>query len=259
MRKIALLVVALFMIALPKSGHAIGIEVAVGGWGQSPEGTAGYRPIPLVDQNFDLETDAKYDDEVRPFGRAKIDLPLVPNIYLMGTPMQFEGTGQKTTNFSFGGQTFQGGVDFYSKIVLDHYDIGLFYGIPLLETVTGDRLNAEVGINMRIIDFSAEVTQAATGFSEATSETIPLPMIYAAVHIRPFKWLSLELEGRGISYSDNSFFDYIGRVKLQPFSMPLRSLFIAGGFRYEDIEIDEKDIKAEMTFSGPFAEVGIDF
>ena len=36
-------------------------------------------------------------------------------------------------------------------------------------------------------------------------------------------------------------------------------LFIAGGWRYEDIAIDEKDIKAEVKFSGPFLEAGVDF
>ncbi|MBU0729961.1 MAG: TIGR04219 family outer membrane beta-barrel protein [Proteobacteria bacterium] len=257
MKRIACIFVFLLFLA-PDISSALGVEVAVGGWGQSPDGYVGYKAITQAD-NLDLGNDAKYDDEFRGYVRAKFDLPLfLPNIYLMYTPMEFEGTGQKSANFKFGDQpAFTAATDFYSKLVLDHYDVAVYYGIPFIETLTGDRLSAEFGINVRIIDLSAQVTQGS--YDESTSQTIPMPMVYIGLRVQPFKWLAIEAEGRGISYDDNSYFDYIGRVKYHPFKMPMKSLYIAGGYRHEQIEIDEKDIKADLTFSGPFAEVGLDF
>ena len=259
MKKAILLGAGLAVLSLPGMANALGIEVAVGGWQQSPQGTIAYKPL-TADNSIDLEKEAGYQDETRVMGRAKIDMPLfLPNIYLMATPMQFEATGRKTTDFWFGNQKFTAGIDFYSELVLDHYDVGLYYGIPFIETLTAKTLAAELGIDFRIMDISARVRQDAQGFDESVSETIVMPMVYAALKVRPTKWLAVEVEARGIAYNANHYYDYIGRIKFSPLPTPMRSLFIAGGWRYEDVAIDEKDIKAEVKFSGPFLEAGVDF
>ena len=63
-----------------------------------------------------------------------------------------------------------------------------------------------------------------------------------------------EAELRGIEYGDSSYYDLIARLKYK-LAGPA---FLAGGYRYEQIEIDEKDIFADIEFSGPFAEFGFD-
>ena len=40
---------------------------------------------------------------------------------------------------------------------------------------------------------------------------------------------------------------------------PVKQIFIAGGYRHENIEFDHEDIKASVTFKGPFAEAGMEF
>jgi hypothetical protein len=77
----------------------------------------------------------------------------------MATPIEFEGTGRKDLNFKFGDVNLDGSADFFSKTTLDQFDIALDYGIPLLETATLDKLNIDLGVNVRIIDFETEVTQ----------------------------------------------------------------------------------------------------
>lgn len=259
MRKVLFVLCLLSLIAIPALAVAIGIEVGVGVWSEEPSGTLSYKPVALTD-NLDLERDLKYDTETRAFGRVKIDMPLViPNIYIMATPMSFKGRGSKTANFSWGGKTYDFTQPFDSELSMDHLDIAFFYGIPGLKKLTLEKLNLELGLNARLIDFYAEVsgTEDVTGNSirESKSLTIPIPMIYAGIQVMPIKKLSIEAEGRGIAYGGDHYYSLIGRLKVKT----VGPLFIAGGYRYDDIKFEEKDINAEVKFQGPFAEVGLKF
>lgn len=240
-----------FMLVIPQIVPATGIEVAVGVWQQDPSGDIGYKGEAL-----NVGTDLKYDSETKFFGRAKIDMPLViPNIYIMATPMKFEGTGTKNVSFTFGGKTFNGNVPFSSSLQLDHYDIALFYGIPFIKTATLGKFNAELGINARIIDFKAEISQSTTGLSESKSLTVPVPLLYIGAQLKPIKLIGIEAEARGIAYGTNHYYDFIGRLKVRP----MGPIFISGGYRYEDIKIDKSDVNANLKFQGPFVEAGVEF
>lgn len=258
MRKfVVILAIALFAIPfLPQKSQALGLEVAAGVWSQGPSGDISYDGNLAPGTTLDIEKDLKYDKKTKLFGRIKAELPLFfPNIYIMATPMKFEETGSKNIPFTFGNQTFNANVPFHSKLQLDHYDIAFYYSLPFLKTATMGKLNAELGINARIIDLKAEITQNTLGISESQSFTIPVPMIYAGIQVNPVKFFSVELEGRGIAYSSNHYYDFIGRVKIRPFG----PIFVAGGYRIEDIKIDHSDIKASIKFKGPFAEAGVQF
>lgn len=257
MRTTATFIATLILVALPAITFAfLGIEMAVGGWQQDPSGNFGYKMVG-VDDKIDLENDAHYDDAIKLFGRVKLDLPLFfPNIYVMATPMDFDGNGSKNVNFNFGGVDFALNTPFYSEATLDHYDVALYWGIPMLKTATMNSLDIEFGINVRYIDFEGTITQNSLGRTETASESLAVPMVYLGVEFTPVKWLAIQAEARGISYSDNSYYDYIGRVKYKPFLAPL---FVAAGYRYEDIDVDESSIRVDAEFSGPFAEVGLQF
>lgn len=262
MRKIASLIIVLAFISVPATTFAVGLEMAIGGWQADPSGYLAYTllsPLPGPNDIIDLEQDARYDDETTINARVKIDLPLfLPNIYVMATPMEFDGTGNKTLSFDYGGQTFDAGADFYSKVVLDHYDVALFWGIPMLKTVTLNKLDIEWGLNIRLIDFEGTIT----GFvgtiptTETKDATLVLPMVYVGVEFGLLKSVAVQVEARALVISDSSYYDYIARVKYKPFVGPL---FIAAGYRFEDIDIDEEDIRAELEIGGPFVEVGMKF
>ncbi|MCE5194349.1 MAG: TIGR04219 family outer membrane beta-barrel protein [Nitrospiraceae bacterium] len=233
------------------AASAIGLEAAIGVWNQDPSGDISYKG-----ESLSVGNDLKYDSEVKFFGRAKIELPLIfPNIYLMATPMKFEGSGQKNVNFQFGDKTFTGSVPFNSKIQLDHYDICFYYNLPFLKTLSLGKLNAEVGLNARIFDFKAEIDQPSTGIKETKNMTLPVPMVYVGAQFKPIKLFSLEAEARGIAFSGNHYYDLVARLKVKP----IGPLFIAGGYRYEDVKIDEKSVKASLKFQGPFVETGLEF
>jgi outer membrane protein len=244
---------------IPGVATATGIELAVGVWNQTPNGDISYKPITGLD-TLSIKDNLKYSDENRVFGRVKIGTPLLfPNIYLMATPMEFSETGSKNTSFQFGNRTFAANVPFTSELKLDHYDIGLFYGIPALKTATAGILNIDLGIDARIIDFKERVTglDSVTGLTVTDSKAviIPLPMLYLGFQVKPVKWLAAEGEARGVAYGGDHYYDLIGRVKLKPFG----PVFAAAGYRYEKVKFDREGVKADASFGGPFAEVGVEF
>lgn len=248
------LVIVIWGLSL-SAAHAVGFEVALGGWQQNPSGDIAYEATDINDY-LDVEDDLDYDDEIRIHGRAKIDMPLfLPNIYLMGSPTEFEGDGVKDFDFNFGGTTFTGSLPFHSKLKFDQYDVALYYGLPFLRTATLDMLNVDIGINVRIVDLDAEVRQDATSTYEQYDTTIALPQVYLGVQLEPCDWFAAEVEGRGITVSDNSVYSLIGRLRFKIFGPS----FVAAGYRYDRIDVDEDDVKADFTMQGPFAELGLKF
>ncbi|MBS3755787.1 MAG: TIGR04219 family outer membrane beta-barrel protein [Desulfobacterales bacterium] len=233
----------------------IDMEAAVGGWGASASGGVKYDGV-TEGTNLDLEDDFNYDDETALTGRLKIDMPLViPNLYLMATPLDYEEKATRSQTFRFGEEQYDANVEYNSRLTLDTYDIGLFYNVPLLETVTLGRLGMEAGLNARIIDAEALVEQKATGYYEKKSETLPLPMLYVGLGLYPVDRFGLEAEARGISYSDYELVSLIGRLKVNVFG----PLFVSGGYRYDAYDIEEDDLVLDVDFSGPFLETGLKF
>ena len=254
MKKFMPIIILFLMLTVPTASYAVGLELAVGGWKQSPQGYLSYEAVTANDE-LDLERDCNYDDETRFTARLKIDMPLfIPNIYLMASPMEFDGTGSKAVNFNFGDVDFSANVPFYSKLTLDHYDIGFYYGIPAIETLSAETINIDVGINIRIYDFEAQIKQDTIG-EESEDFTLPVPMAYLALQIKPVDILAIEAEVRGISYSGNQLYSLIGRVKFNVFG----PVFAAAGYRYDKLKIDEEDVEVDVDFSGPFIEAGFKF
>jgi outer membrane protein len=252
MKKIQLFLICLFVLSLfvvPYRAFALGLEVGVGYWKQSPSGTLAYDNNSVPGTTLDIKNDLKYDSKWKPVVRVKAELPLfLPNLYFMATPMEFTGSGSK--NFNFGGQPYVGA--FNSKLKLDQYDLALYYSLPFLNTATLGILNAELGLDAKIIDFEATVTGSATVSKKLT---LPIPMAYVGIQLKPVKAFNIEAEGRGISYGSNHFYDIIGRLKIKAFG----PLYIAGGYRYESIKIDQSGVNADIKFSGPFAEAVLSF
>jgi outer membrane protein len=244
----------------PAAASAAGIELAVGIWNQTPNGEVSYQPITGQD-TLSIKDNLKYNDQNRVFGRAKIDTPLLlPNIYLMATPMGFSENGIKGTTFQFGNVSIAANAPFTSELKLDHYDVGLYYGVPALKTATAGTLNVDLGLGARVIDFKAQVSgrDSVSGLNVSVSKAmvIPLPMLYLGFQLKPVTWLSAEGEARGVVYdANNNYYDLIGRVKIKPFG----PLFAAAGYRYEKVNIDRDGVKAKADIGGPFGEVGIEF
>jgi outer membrane protein len=247
----------LAMLVIPYRAFAfIGVDAGVGYWRQVPSGTMQYKPVAGTTGDIDLKDDLYFDAKNKPFVRIKAELPLIlPNIYLMATPMTFEGSGQLARTISFGDTQFNVNAQIESKIKLDHYDLAFFYPIPLLNTATAGVLNIELGLNARKFDFEGTITQPSASLTSSKSLSLYVPMVYGGIQVKPVDAVSIEAEIRGIAYGGNHYYDYLGRLKFNP--IPL--VYIAGGYRAETLKIDENDVKADIKFGGPFFEVGLSF
>ena len=241
-------VVLMLCVVVPDMASAIGLEAALGVWNQKPQGD-----LSLNGPSLSLEDDMKMDDKTRLYGRAKIDMPLmVPNIYLMVTQTKSGGTGSKDSAFKFGDKTFSTD-SFTSDLTLNEYDLGLYYGLPFVKLASLGMLNVDAGLNLKVIDLEVEIIQKNK--RESRSFTVPVPMVYVGAQFKPLKDLSVEAEIRGISLSSDHYYDLIGRVKYKV----LGPAFLAAGYRYEDLQVDEKQVKTNRRLGGPFFEAGVEF
>ncbi|MBF0559751.1 MAG: TIGR04219 family outer membrane beta-barrel protein [Nitrospirae bacterium] len=244
------LIIVFVVFMLPQVASSMGLEAAFGIWKQDPSGDIAYKGISL-----DVKNDLNLGNNTEVFGRLKVETPLYfPNIYFMATPMSFDGTGNKSSNFVFGKQTFIAAAPYTSHLKVDHYDFALYYGLPFVKTATLDLLNIDAGIDFRLVDFNASINQAATGLSESKRLTLPVPMGYLGVQVTPLKRISLEGEVRGVVFGRDQYIDLIGRVKFKI----LGPAFVGAGYRYEYIKVDESSVNSGLRFGGPFAEIGIE-
>ena len=255
MKKFCLLFCYIFILSIATTSYGFEIEIAGGAWNQSPSGNMSFDSTTKA-EDLDLEDDLNYDDKWRPFGRLIIGMPaIIPNIYLMYTPMDWDESGSKDVSFKFGDEIFDADIPFDSELKMNHFDVGLFYGLPFIKKATSEILNIDLGLNFRLMDVKAEINQPDTGIKESESYFLPLPMIYSGMQIEPFKYVALEFEGRGIGWKSNHYVSLIARLKVRPYG----PFFVAGGYRYDNVKIDYQDIDIDTEFQGPFAEAGLDF
>jgi len=246
----------LSLIVVPYRAFALGLEAGIGYWKQTPSGTLEYNPTGAATATdaLDLKNDMNLEKKGRPFVRVKAELPLfLPNVYFMATPMSFEGNGTKNTSFTYGNQTFAANVPIQSKVKMDHYDLALYY--TFLDKLTLDLVHLDLGLNARAMKFEGTISQQSTGLTASKDLSLYIPMAYVGLQVKPIKALSIEAEARAIAVGGSHYYDLIGRVKV----MPIGPLFIAAGYRSETIKIDTDNVKSDIKFAGPFAEVGVTF
>ncbi len=237
-------------------------EVSIGGMSQDP---SGYIQYPAgTGTPVDVEKTLGLDKETKFFARAKLEIPIIPNLYVQYIPMKFSGVGRYTDKVRFGNVEFQANIDLNTTVKLDHYDVGLYYNLPFISTATAGILDPELGVNVRIIDFEGKITgrevNTNTVRTETKTATIPIPMAYVGLGVN-LPYIKLVGELRGITYSGHRYYDLMGEVRVKPLSIPaLASFFIGVGYRYEELKLDNlSDINAKLKVKGPFIHGGISF
>jgi hypothetical protein len=204
---------------------------------------------------IDFQDNCSYDPVVRLTGRLKIQVSPFVNFSFMATPLEFEGPGKKNLDFNFLGITFVSNQTFESKLRLTHYDLAYFIKPPDLTAGKNWKLNAEIGLNVRIVDFYAHISQKISNLSASQSRIVPLPMLYLAAQFRNKDGASIEAETRGLRYTGNYTYSLIGRIRMR-ITGPLH---LAAGYRFDHIKFEINDIDSEGTFQGPFMETVLIF
>ena len=253
MKRWILVALVLAAVMVPGKSFAllglVSVEGAVGGFMPSPSGHLQYDGA--NNTNGDVEALLGFDEETFGTARLRVELPLVlPNVYLMATPMEFEG--DLTGTFRFKNVSFSATDD--AKLTLNQYDIGLFYGVPFMGLATLGNVGVDFGLNVRMLELEAELTQAGGGVTTESLD-VPIPLLFLAAQVDLIGGFAVEAEARGLDVGYARVISLIGRVKYNTFG----PFFFAAGYRHEEVEVDHDDIKMDITFSGPFAEAGFSF
>lgn len=248
MKKLFLFAALLVCLVIPVSSYAlVDIEAAVGIWGASPSGDFSYNS----DLQYDMEDVLGFEDEIFPMLRLKIELPVIPNIYIMATPMKFDGkAGQE---FEFDGETFPANTK--TELNFNQYDLGFYYGMPFLGLASLGKIHLNAGLNLRFIQMDAKMSDQGQSLKKEESLVLPLPLLYLAADISPIDLFIIEAEIRALPVKDLEIISAIARIKI---NIP-GPVFVAGGYRHETIAFDHDDFDFDIKFSGPFAEAGFTF
>ncbi len=259
-----LLIASSLFLAAATSAEAITIEGGVGAWREKPSGWIEYTTSGTVSTNtkVDVKDDLHLNDKTKAFGWFKISdipIPLIPNVKVQYTPMNFSGSGYATTTFTFGDITVPANTKVESKLRANQFDITFTYGVPFLKGATAGKVNLEWGLNVKVIDGYAKVRylDPIKGWQEdSKSATIPVPMLHLCGEVKPVDLVGLSFNGNWIGYGGSSFYDLTGEVKVYP----LEGLFVGLGYRYQRLKIDDiSDISSDLKVKGAFFEAGFTF
>ncbi|MDQ7056028.1 MAG: TIGR04219 family outer membrane beta-barrel protein [Persephonella sp.] len=208
----------------------------------------------------DIKDDLNIGDKNSYFIRVKLEhpVPLLPNIKLQYTKMRFTGDGTVTKSYTFGNITVNVNDRVQTKLDLDHYDAVLFYNLPFINIF--QIIDAEIGLNIRVVDFYAKVRDVTGNIEDSTSFLAPIPMLYGSLEIKPAGFLSLLVEANGIAYQGSHYYDITGEVRIKPIRNILADFYIGGGYRYEKLKIDDVDnTSADVKIKQPYISAGILF
>lgn len=259
MKKILLSICALVAVftARAEALPLLDIDLQLGMVMRAPVGTL--RAGSSAPTTVNLKNDLGLGDHSDLAGRVKVKhvIPVIPNFYLHHLPMSFIGDKTVSQPITYGGQTFSGG-SLHSELTMNATDIGLFYNVPFVKLATAGIIDPEVGINARLISFSGKLTGATAGApntTESKSASIPVPMVYVGLGIYPVNLISLNAQVKALSIGGNSVTEWGVEAGVHPIPV----LYVALGYSSQKIVIDSSDIKADISFSGPYLAVGASF
>ncbi len=210
------------------------VEAGAGMWNQEPEGHIQYQDSPSFS-----ESDVGYSDENKMYlwVNIKHPVPVLPNIRLEYTPMEFSGTS--TVPFNYKNTAFLAGAQ--STLTMDQYDAVLYYNI--LDN-TG-WTTVDLGLDIKYIDTSFDASDSNGAISEG--ENLVLPMAYARVRVEiPATDIGFEGDIKYVSYKSSDVYDY--RLKADyTFDLTAVDLGIEAGYRFVNINIDHNDFSSLDT------------
>lgn len=196
---------------------------------------------------IDLKNDLGLDDKSLIFIRGRAHITFLGNLYVGATPLKYDATSTLSRTITYENKIFPASTSVTTTLDLKTYDLGWTFSpfnIGILE--------AELGANIKFIDgnitIKNNIQTAQADFSA------PVPMLKAVLRASgPF--VSAEVDGMAIAYADNHLYDATAQVKLNP----LPFVYVAGGYRFIDVELTDGDRIASMKNKGPFLGIGVDF
>jgi outer membrane protein len=226
------------ILSIPSISMADTLSVSIGG-GMWQEDPSGYFRSDIDPTNVDVKDDLfwKEEDQGYLFITFEHFVPIIPNFRVMATSLDHSGSG--TATFTLNGEVFTG--DVASTGSFDQTDITAYWEV--LDNV----VSLDLGLNVKLLDFSYSVASSTVSTSDSLSATIP--MLYGLVGASPIPGLFLGVEGNWIGYDGNDLTDLTAKISYTTDFF----LGIEGGYRSQTYELDDVDgYFGKLEFEGPF-------
>jgi len=245
--KLISLLTALFII--PSLANAEFVIVNGNSWDK--EITGQIRDDNDILSEVDLKNDLLLTDSKESFFVAYIEhpIPVLPNIRIGSTSLNFEGSGTVTKSFTYNNVTYNGSVNIATKLNLDHTEIAFYWNV--LDNVVG----LDLGLNVKSFDGVIKLTSSAGNVNEVFDETVP--MLYGGLQIELGAGFQLAGDISYISFDGSSFTDSLIRLRYTS------DYLIGAEIGYRSFVIDYEDTSAnefvKIDVSGPYAGLHLAF
>lgn len=229
----------------------IDLKIGAGLWQATPSGELGVTQTDIEDLNLEEESSTFF------FVAFEHPIPVLPNIRLKQTELEFEGTSTLNEVFTLDDVTFSVDAETVTDVDLSHTDVTLYWGLP--------ELIVDVDFGLTVRSFSGEASVVAESVGGTQTETVDLdvaiPMLFADIRVDlPLTGFYVGAEGNALSVGDSSIVDYNARIGYSTDIVPfLADLDFEIGYRSFEIELDEDDIQADITIDGPYAQLMLVF
>jgi hypothetical protein len=183
----------------------------------------------------------------------------LPHVTVTTQKTEWSGNGTLDNDISEGGVTIPAGTAVSSDL-----DLGIHKAVLTFDLLPTDNFELGIGFGVTALDFNASVRDPGSNAKVSTDETVPLPLLAARAGVGLGRFhaegllagIAYQSGGDDVQYVD---LDLAARVDLFG-SVGFTGSFVLG-YRY--IGLDAKysssgdDIRADMTFTGPY--VGLAF
>ena len=235
----SLLVVTITLAPLAAVGDIVGLSIGGGSWQASPEGDIGRTDI-------DLESTLNLDEENNQFIFIALEhpVPVLPNIRLQQSEMEWTGNALVTAGTDLNGSPFVSDEQVDVSLDLSHIDATFYYEV--LDNV----VDLDLGITARAFDGQASLV----GVSQQESIDLDAvgPLLYGKVGVDfPLTGLSAHMIANWIDVDEFSLVDWAAQLTYEFGLIPAVDTGLILGYRSMSVELDDlDDLQSDASFEG---------
>lgn len=246
------LVATLLGMPFAASADVLSLRIGADAWDQSIDGDGRSGPD-TIDLNNVLDLDS--NDGASVYIAFEHPIPVLPNILVRQTDMQFEGNTTAVLDFQFDDVSYTAGDNLATDFDLSHTDVTLYYELLDIDSL----LSLDLGITGRVFSDGLAVKNLTSSQLGKLDIDETLPMLYGRVQFNlPITNLFLGVDANWIGYKESSISDITAKIGYQfDFGLGLELGYRTFKLDYED-ENDDTD-QADFTVDGGFAGVYFHF
>ena len=246
---IATCALATIMTAPAQADTVLGFYIGGQYWKMDTEGGFAQNES-IADFNFEEQNSSSF------YAALEHPIPLIPNVKIIRTSLDTDGSTQLDGTFTFGDEVYPAGTRLETVADLTATDYILYY-----EILDNDLISFDLGLSGKQVDGDFLVRDPDTLQSSRETFDEIIPMAYSRVAIGlPLTGLGVYAEGSFLAIDDNKFLDYQAAITYNFVESLAIDMTIQAGYRAVSVDLDDiDDVYADIDFKGPFVGIEFDF